>query len=433
MIKGFEYPKELEKKLWQVGHTVFWTISSVILFTIAIDIFFLTNMWFEFVVLKLVLLLFFYFSYNFFKNKNTTPNALIHIILFGLNFLSLISISEATGISKYIYITILIASFVSFNGVVIWKVTNSLFQYLSTILIFVALVILDKIQNPEKFLLEGGYLFLLLGFLSLFLPRIREVILKEKITTRMRIEHKNEALRDELYNLKTKYALLKEKVDKKDNESKFFFQQISKNLNEILQTAENSSKDEKNSAEKLLNLVENLRNQSSVYFKPIEINTSNSKEYTADVVNLEHVYKTIFKSFENKITESGVLFSEQINCNNPHILGNEKMLKTIVFNILNFIVIFSQKDDEIKIDVQNIKDDIILSFSNQNKGLNSLEIESYFRDLEYVNYDYKKHSDSIKIGLRISKQLTQKMNGYFSYVSSEKLGLELKLQFKTHK
>jgi len=109
------------------------------------------------------------------------------------------------------------------------------------------------------------------------------------------------------------------------------------------------------------------------------------------------------------------------------------MFKTIIYNILDFMVTFSKEHDEIEVHIENKKDDVVFSVANKTQGINTIEIESYFRDMEFVNYDYKKHSNSLKIGLRISKQLTEKMNGYFSYVSSEKMGFELKLQFTTSK
>lgn len=431
MIKSFEHKKDLQKELWKVGHTVFWSINSVILFTIAVDLILQTNKWLEFVISKLVLLFFYFISYNFFKNKYNTPNLLIHLVFFGFNFLNIIAISEANSINKIIYTTILITAFVSFNSIIIWKVINSFFQYILIIIVFVILVNNQMITNPDSILLQGGYLFLLLGFLSLFFPRVKEVVLKEKIKLQIKTEEKINVLNKDLAVTNTKYTLLKEKVLKRDNESKFIFQQISNNIDQVLAVINN--RDSLESSDKLISIVENLRNQSSVYFKPININDEGSKKLATDIIDLRLIYKATFKLLQKQINEKEILLTEVISNSNTLVLGNEKMFKTIIFNILNFMILFSKKEDKIGIHLSNLNNDIIFCITNKTNGLNNLEIESYFRDIEYVNYDYKKHGDSVKIGLRISKQLTQKMNGFFSYVSSEKSGFEMKLKFKTYK
>ena len=220
---------------------------------------------------------------------------------------------------------------------------------------------------------------------------------------------------------------------KKENESRFLFQQISNDLNELNNSIigiDETCSDEKK--KDLDSLVQNLRNQSSIYFKPINIITVD-KNYTTDKVDVKKVYLDIFKSFENKIEEKNITGIDKMLANNTLIVGNEKVFRTILFNILNFMVTFSDKGDEIVVTIDNVKEDVFFSVANKTNGIETAEMESYFRDLEFVNYDYKKHSNSLKIGLRISKQLTEKMKGYFSYVSSEKMGFELKIQFKTYK
>ncbi|MEO9571579.1 MAG: ATP-binding protein [Polaribacter sp.] len=436
MIKKNQPEKELEKELWKTGQTIFWTLNAVILFTIAIDLILLSENWLEFVLLKLFLILFFYFTYIFFKKKYANPNLLIHLILYSFNFLTLISISHTGTINRFIYFTIIVILFILFNTIVIWKIINSVVQYLLVIITFIILVYLDIITTPEQILKEGGYIFLSIGFLSLFFPRIKETVLKERILNELKTYENIDYLQKELSQTKIKYKLLKEKVVKKENESKFLFQQISNDLNKInefVANFENQTKQNiKIKSNELVLLIENLRNQSSVYFKPINLNTKNTDNYITDLVNITQVYINVIKTFRNQIKDKDLEFIENLESSNSLIIGNEKMIKTILYNILNFMVIFSNKHDEIEIQVKNLKNNTVFSLINKTNGLNTNEIESYFRDLEYVNYDYKKHSDSVKIGLRISKQLTQKMNGYFSYVSSEKMGFELKIQFKTY-
>lgn len=436
MIKKLQPEKELEKELWKIGQTIFWTLNAVILFTIAIDLILLSENWLEFVLLKLFLILFFYFTYNFYKKKYANPNILIHLILYSFNFLTLISISHAGTINRFVYFTIIVILFILFNTIVIWKIINSVIQYLLVIVTFIILVYMGIITTPEQILKEGGYIFLSIGFLSLFSPRIKEAVLKERILNELKANKKIDYLQKELSQTQINYKLLKEKVLKKENESKFLFQQVSNDLNKINEFVGNFENETKKSIKlksgELVLLIENLRNQSSVYFKPINLNTKSTDNYITDLVNVTQVYLGVIKSFRNQIKDKNLKFIENLESSNSLIIGNEKMIKTILYNILNFMVIFSNKQDEIEIHVKNLKNNTVFSLANKTNGLNTKEIESYFRDLEYVNYDYKKHSDSVKIGLRISKQLTQKMNGYFSYVSSEKMGFELKIQFKTY-
>lgn len=433
MEKEIQKEKELQKELWKIGNTVFWSLNAVILLTIILDVLILSKNWLDFVLLKLFLLVFFYFTYTIFKKKYSTPNILIHLVLFSFNFLSLISISYSGIGNRIVYTSLLIIVFVAFNTIVLWSIINSFIQYLLVIVTFIVLLSTNIITEPSQILREGGYLFLSLGFISFFFPKIRKKALIERIDIGVRADDKINYLAGELSETKASYALLQKKVLKKENESKFLFQQISRDLNDLSETLtgfeDSCSKKEKKD---LNSLIQNLRNQSSIYFKPININTVD-KSYATDTVDVKQVYLDIFKSFENKIKEKNITGIDNYLATNTLIIGNEKVFKTILYNILNFMVTFSNENDKIEVTIDNRKDETVFSVSNKTAGIETAEIESYFRDLEFVNYDYKKHSDSLKIGLRISKQLTEKMKGYFSYVSSVKMGFELKVQFKTYK
>jgi len=425
--------KELQKELWKIGNTIFWSLNAVILLTIILDVVILSKNWLDFVLLKLFLLAFFYFTYNIFKKKYGAPNILIHLVLFSFNFLSLISISYAGVGNRIIYTSLLIVLFVAFNTIVLWSIVNSFIQYFLVIATFILLVSMNVITEPSLVLREGGYLFLSLGFISFFFPKIRKKALLERIDVGVRADEEINYLAGELSETSTNYALLQKKVLKKENESKFLFQQISSDLNELNQALVGieggCSKEVKTDLE---SLIQNLRNQSSIYFKPININTVD-KNYSREKIDVKQIYLEIFKSFENKIKEKNITGIDKYPATNTLILGNEKVFKTILYNILNFMVTFSNENDKIEVTIDNRNGETVFSVSNNTAGIDTGEIESYFRDLEFVNYDYKKHSDSLKIGLRISKQLTEKMNGYFSYVSSVKMGFELKVQFKTYK
>jgi len=428
--------KELQKEFWKIGSTIFWSLNAVILFTIVLDIIILSKNWFDFVLLKLILLGFFYFTYNFFKFRYKAPNLLIHLTLFSFNFLALISISYSGTGNRVIYTSLIIALFVAFNTIAIWSIINSFIQYILVVITFIGLTLVGVIADPYLVLQEGGYVFLILGFISFFFPKIKKNIIIERIAIQLGADEKISYLQGELSETLTSYKLLQKKVLKKENEAKFLFQQISNDLNKIndviTEVEDDVNVEKKKKIENLDALIQNLRNQSSVYFRPININ-ANKTSYATDTVNVLQVYQNVVKSFSDQIEEKNINYIEWLTATNPQIVGNEKMFKTILYNILNFMVIFSNENDEIEVSLNNVKGDTVFSVVNKTHGINTSEIESYFRDLEFVNYDYKKHSDSVKIGLRISKQLTQKMNGYFSYVSSENMGFELKIQFETFK
>ena len=61
--------KELQKELWKIGNTIFWSLNAVILLTIILDVIILSKNWLDFVLLKLFLLFSFYFTYNVFKKN----------------------------------------------------------------------------------------------------------------------------------------------------------------------------------------------------------------------------------------------------------------------------------------------------------------------------------------------------------------------------
>ena len=238
---------------------------------------------------------------------------------------------------------------------------------------------MDVITNPAQILREGGYLFLSLGFISFFFPKIRKKVLIERIDVEVRADEKNNYLAGELSETKSNYALLQKKVLKKENESKFLFQQISSDLNDLSETLtrveDSCSEKEKKDLD---SLIQNLRNQSSIYFKPININTVD-KKYSTERVDVKQIYLEIFKSFENKIKEKNITGVDHFLATNTLILGNEKVFKTILYNILNFMVTFSNENEDIEVTIDNRKDETVFSVSNKTAGIETAEIESYFR------------------------------------------------------
>lgn len=426
--------KQLQQEFWKIGNTIFWSLNAVILLTIILDILILSKDWLDFVLLKLFLLVVFYFTFKVLKSKYGTPNLLIHLILFSFNFLALISISYAGIGNRLLYTTLLIALFVGFNTMAIWSQIHSFIQYILVVITFSLLCYTNIITDPVQILDQGGYVFLLLGFVSMFFPKIRESILKERIKSQIGAEEKINYLENQLSDTANKYEVIQKKVKSKENEYKFLFQQISDDLNKFESILKEIQVPEYQNEKKedLSSLLQNLRNQSSVYFKPINLNPT-TKSFLTDSVDIRNVYLQVFKSFRNQMLKKELNVIEDITNTRFLITANERMFNTVLYNILNFVVIFSNEKDEIEIKLQDINNTIVFNVANKTCGLDTSEIESYFRDVEFVNYDHKKHSDSVKIGLRISKQLTEKMNGYFSYVSSEKMGYELKIQFSINK
>lgn len=428
--------KQLQIEFWKVGDTIFWSLNAVLLLTIILDVIILSENWLDFVLLKLFLLAFFYLTYKVFEEKHGTPILLIHLILFSFNFLALISISYSGTGNRVLYTTLLTAVFIGFNSIAIWSIVNSFIQYILVIIVFVALFYTEAITDPFVILKEGGYLFLFLGFISLFFPKTKKSILIDRFKVLFKSNDQIKKLGTELSMVKSDFKSLREKVLKKENEYKFLFQQISNDLDKIdetlLEVKEKASDQEKIKIDDLGALLQNLRNQSAIYFKPINLNPS-KQNFFIDFVNIKKVYEDTFQSFKHQFKDKNLQLLEKLTDSHRLITANERMFRTIMYNVLNFVMIFSEDNDQIEIKLEDFKDTIAFKVSNKTYGLNTSEIESYFRDVEFVTYNHKRHNDSVKIGLRISKQLTEKMNGYFSYVSSENMGYELKIQFHTNK
>lgn len=369
---------ELKKEYWKIGSTIFWSLNAIILLTIILDITILSNNWLELVLLKLFLLSFFYFTYKLFKKSYGTPNILIHLILFSFNFLALISISNSETLDRLLYTTLLIALFVGFNTMAVWSIINSFIQYSLVIVTFIVLVLIGSVLEPFQILREGGYVFLLLGFVSFFFPKVRRSILVERVRLQLKTEEKINYLTGELSNTQKKYDLLEKKVIKKENEFKFLFQQISSDLNKIdgtlLEVKENAPEEEKQKIENLDSLLQNLRNQSSIYFKPINLNTTN-QSFLKDTINVKEAYLKVSKLFKNQIVEKRLSITENLGTieSNLLIVGNERMFSTVIYNILNFSVILSDANDEIKVKLENVNENVVFSIENVNKGLKTVK------------------------------------------------------------
>jgi hypothetical protein len=84
-INKDEFLKELSKKAWYQTNIVIWTIIFLYPLFSIIDFIYLKDIWLQFFIVRIIIVLVIYILFNFYQSKNYNYRALLHITFFLLS------------------------------------------------------------------------------------------------------------------------------------------------------------------------------------------------------------------------------------------------------------------------------------------------------------------------------------------------------------
>jgi hypothetical protein len=176
----FHKTRLIQKEMWNTAQILFWGIIFLLFFSTLFDVLLIKTEWLSIVLLKFLLVLLFYTVYVLAKSINKTPNFLLNMVLLGYSLVSFFVISEVDFIGQIVYFTLLITVYLAFNSLVLWHFVYSLAHFAVLVASCLALIYFEKIEDSNRFLQNGGYLFFTVVFISSFFPKMRMLSVLEK-------------------------------------------------------------------------------------------------------------------------------------------------------------------------------------------------------------------------------------------------------------
>ena len=180
-MNSIQLTQLVKKEMWNTAQIIFWGIIFLLFFSSLVDVVLLRKEWVPLLIIKFLLIILFYTVYTLSKASSAKPNFLLHIVLLTYTIMSFFVIIEVNSEGKVVYFTLLLTVYLAFNTLVLWNYFNSLIHYAILVSSTIALLYFDKIQDSNEFMINGGYLFFTVAFISSFFPKIRMLSALEKI------------------------------------------------------------------------------------------------------------------------------------------------------------------------------------------------------------------------------------------------------------
>lgn len=167
------------------------------------------------------------------------------------------------------------------------------------------------------------------------------------------------------------------------------------------------ARDVDSASRNLLDIVNDILDFSKIESGMLEIIVEeyNLGELIYDVTNLVSI----------KARDKGLKLKILVNPEMPYMLrGDEKRIREIITNILNNAVKYTDRGSiELKVD-GDVNDDrltLMISVSDTGQGIREEDIDKIFAGFERVNIKKNKHIEGTGLGLTITKNIVEAMDG----------------------
>jgi signal transduction histidine kinase len=431
-INKDEFLKELSKKAWYQTNIVIWTIIFLYPLFSIIDFIYLKDIWLQFFIVRIIIVLVIYILFNFYQSKNYNYRALLHITFFLLSATSALLCTLVGPQELNVYFLLYSVIILFFNLQVFWEPVNSVVQTLLALLLLAIFFNLFSDYSIDIFISNGGQYFFIIALISCLIPNARYKVMVRDVRSQILIEKSNEQLKSQNRDITEKNEIIDMQYDRlrKLDEQKNSFINIAghdlKNLigsiimsNTMVKEEEDRlSADQKEfvgyiseSAEKMqymLNKLMDVREIEAPEMKfNLEIFDINSE--------VQHVYRGLIETAQMKnITLVDNILKLPLNVKLDRVFTGQ-----VFQNLLSNIIKFSQTNNNIKVVTSLHRQKFVFEIIDEGIAIGQEELDMMFNKLKTLN-DASGHIESrLGLGLSIAKLMTQEMGGDLSYRSDD--------------
>jgi len=171
---------------------------------------------------------------------------------------------------------------------------------------------------------------------------------------------------------------------------------------------------------RLINLVENIltiskSNAGSIIMKKVYVNAS---------------IKSILPLFKEQYKSQKIEFIPQKDLP-PARLDDDKF-QQIMTNLIDNGCKYSDENSTVTVTTESIGDYIIISVKDEGVGIKSEDADKLFKKFSRIENHLTSKTQGNGLGLYITKQLVDSMNGEISFSSKENIGTTFKIKFPVY-
>ena len=131
--------EELRVQMWQASNKLIWGIIFFMVLGSILDFLIVPAQYIELTVLKVIGLTIIVISHYLLAKVQQKPFVLLHVILLTLVFVNVYSLTLTPVNGKILYLVLLTVTFISFNTIAVWRVSDAAIQFLVFCLLIIVL------------------------------------------------------------------------------------------------------------------------------------------------------------------------------------------------------------------------------------------------------------------------------------------------------
>ncbi|WP_158829467.1 sensor histidine kinase [Mucilaginibacter lacusdianchii] len=441
-ISKEEYQKELGKKAWFQTNNIIWTIIFLYPLLSIIDFVYATDVWVEFLLVRVITVAVVYGLYLFFQKSKADYRTLLHIafIMLSASMAVLCNIVDIENLTVYYLAYSLIILF--FNLQVFWEPVNSFIQSLIAIIL---LIIFYKALNEYSIDLvieNGGQYFFIIALLSCLIPISRYKVIRREVSQQLQIEHSNAQLKTQNRDIVEKNSIIDAQYEKlrRLDEQKNSFINIAghdlKNLigsivmsnNMILEEEYRLSSDQKEFAHYIAESADKMQYLLKTLMDVKEIESTEIK-FNMETFDANQVVRQVYKGLIDTASMKNVHLVDNI-LKLPLNVRLDRVFAGQVFqNLLSNAIKFSQTNNNIRVVTSLQRQKFVFEVIDEGVAIGQQELDVMFNRLKTLSDASGSPAESrLGLGLSIAKLMTQEMGGELTYRSDDN-GNYFKVEF----
>lgn len=435
-INKDELNKELTKKAWYQTNIIVWAIVFLYPILSIADFIYANEVWVQFLIVRIITVLFILGLYTFFQNKKYDYRVLLHLTLLMLSITSAIlcNLVNITHLTVYYLIYSIVILF--FNLQVFWEPINSIFQVLISI---VLLTLFFNALNQYQYTLDmvisnGGQYFFIVSLISCLIPGARYKVIEREVRSQLLIEKSNEQLKTQNRDIAEKNSLIDvqyERLRKMDEQKNSFINIAGHDLKNLIGSIIMSNnmireEDVRLSADQLeySNYIsESTEKMQYMLNKLMDVKEIESPEikFNLQMFDINTEARQVFKGL-----------TETAHMKNIHLIDNilrlpinvrlDKVFTGQVFqNLLSNTIKFSQTNNNIKVVTSLQRQKFVFEIIDEGIAIGQEELNMMFNKLKTLN-DTSSGTiteSRLGLGLSIAKLMTKEMGGDLTYRSDD--------------
>ena len=171
---------------------------------------------------------------------------------------------------------------------------------------------------------------------------------------------------------------------------------------------------------RLINLVENI----------LTVSRENSFNYVFTNVNVNNLIDKILPIFTEQYKEHNIIFNKLDKLPNAR-LDSDKF-QQIITNLVDNACKYSPKGSSVTISTKYLEDEIVISVEDNGVGIDKSDYDKLFKKFSRLENHLTSKTQGNGLGLYITKNIIEKMNGNISFESEINKGTIFYVKFPVY-